>query len=407
MLDYMIKIDKKKDCCGCSACANACPKHCVSMIEDNEGFLYPHIEQDICVNCGLCEKVCPIKNPIEEQVNLEQKAALFQHKDSQILAESTSGGFFSALSVWVLEKEGVVFGAAYDENLVIRHKYIDSQEDLTQFRNSKYAQSVIGNSFQQAKKFLDENRWVCFSGTPCQLEGLHNFLRREYEKLVMVDVVCHACPSPLFFKKYLAYYESKYRQKITDAKFRDKVYGYKYSVMSLSSKGNKFYKEGIDTDVMLRAFFNNLTPRPSCFACPSKKRYHVTDFTIWDCFDVEKFSSELDNDKGVTRILLHTPKANEVWKELKSAGNCLEISADAAVSGVKELIRPVVENPHRAEFFADLNSLSTEDVLQKYFPLTIRHHLEKQARLWSNRLGIYNLMKKIFKCIYRKENISR
>lgn len=403
----MIEISNKKDCCGCSACANACPKHCVSMVEDNEGFLYPKVDQNICINCGLCEKVCPIKNPIEEQVNPEQKAALFQHKDARTLAESTSGGFFTALSTWVLENGGVVFGAAYDENLVIHHRYIENVDDLKFFRNSKYAQSVIGNSFRQVKDFLNDGRWVCFSGTPCQQEGLHRFLRREYEKLVTVDVVCHACPSPLFFKKYLAYYETKSNQKITDVKFRDKAYGYKYSVMSLSSNDNKFYKEGIDTDVMLRAFFNNLTPRPSCFACPSKKRYHVTDFTMWDCFDVEKFSSKLDNDKGVTRILLHTPKAFEIWNNIKCLGNSLEISADSAVVGVRELVHSVPENPKRNEFFADLNNLSTEEVFQKYFPITIRHRLEKQARLWSNRFGIYKIMKKCFKLLNGHREIKR
>ena len=404
----MIEINNKKDCCGCSACANACPKNCISMVEDNEGFLYPKVNQDVCINCGLCEKTCSIKNPIEEQANPEQKAALFQHKDARILAESTSGGFFTALSTWILEKGGVVFGAAYDENLVIRHCYIENIEDLKLFRNSKYAQSVIGDCFRQVKDFLNKGRWVCFSGTPCQQEGLHRFLRREYENLVTVDVVCHACPSPLFFKKYLAYYETKNNLKITDVKFRDKeVYGYKYSVMSLSSKDIKFYKEGIDTDIMLRAFFNNLTPRPSCFACPSKKRYHITDFTMWDCFDVDKFSSKLDNDKGVTRILLHTPKAFEIWNNVKCLGNSLEISADSAVAGVRELVHSVPENPKRKEFFADLNSLSTEEVFQKYFPITIRHRLEKQARLWSNRLGIYKIMKKIFRTLNGNREIKR
>ena len=396
----------KKDCCGCSACANACPKQCITMQEDNEGFLYPLVDKNLCVNCGLCEKVCPINNPIVEKP-FEQKAALFQNNDAKILRESTSGGFFSAIAQWTLDRNGVVFGAALDENLEIAHRYIEDAADLWRFRNSKYTQSRIGICFRDVRNFLKDGRLVVFSGTPCQLEGLHRFLGHDYDNLVKVDVVCHACPSPKVYRRYIEWLEKRFGQKATYIKFREKVHGYKYSTMQLQSDKGSFYTEGIDTDPLLRLFFNNIINRPSCYRCPAKKRYRVTDFTMWDCFDVGKFSKKLDNDLGVTRILLHTPKAIQIWNEMKMKGAHLEISAEAAVEGVKELVACVPENPVRSQFFEDLDKLPMDVVVKKYAPTTIRNRLEKQARLWSNRLGLYKIAKKIFKRIYGNKEVKR
>ena len=163
------------------------------------------------------------------------------------------------------------------------------------------------------------------------------------------------------FRKYIETVAGGDLKAIKDIRFRDKVYGYKYSVMSFVGKDGYVYKEGIDTDVMLRAFFNNISPRPSCFACPAKRRYRKTDFTIWDCFDVDRFSKVLDNDKGVTRALIHTDKGWRIWKGIEDAGISEEIDANAAVEGVKEMVRSVVMNPLRDAFFHDLNTLPADE----------------------------------------------
>lgn len=347
----MVEIIDKKDCCGCTACVSICVKKAISMVEDDEGFLYPQVDKSLCNDCGACDKVCPVRNPIKE-VPFKQRAVLFQHNDSIILNESTSGGLFTAIASWVIQHEGVVFGAAYDRNLNVQHVAVNSLNELSKFRNSKYAQSEIGDAFLQVRWLLKEGKWVLFSGTPCQLEGLHKFLHNhDYDKLIKVNVVCHSCPSPKVFRKYIEAVTEKKGRLASNVKFRDKVYGYKYSQLTFYDQdGNVWYKEGIDTDIMLRAFFNNLSPRPSCFACVSKKRYAVTDFTIWDCFDVAKFSKLLDNDKGVTRALMHTPKAWTIWEEIKDDGISVEIDVDDAVSGVNELCNSVKMNPDRAAF---------------------------------------------------------
>ena len=308
----MINIERKADCCGCGACANACPKKCIDMKADEEGFLYPKINSILCVHCGLCKKVCPEIN-VEPDTPKEQKGYLVQHKDEEIRLDSSAGGAFTAISEFVIEQGGVVFGAQYDEELNVIHSYVESEKELFKFRNSKYVQSDTKNTFSEAKDFLDEGRWVCFSGTPCQIEGLRTFLKKDYEKLVLVDVVCHAVPSPFVWNKYKDYIRSKYKD-VMNIRFRDKYYGYRYSTMSVYCKNQEkpVYHEGIDTDFMLRAFFSDICDRPSCYECSFKKRYHVSDFTIWDCFIVSDLAKTLDDDKGTTRVLIQSPRGNHV-----------------------------------------------------------------------------------------------
>lgn len=402
----MITINDKRECCGCAACSAVCPKQCISMLEDNEGFLYPHVDTEMCTDCSLCEKVCPVIN-VKPEEKKEQKAYIVQHKDEVILRESTSGGAFTAIAKWVIDKGGVVFGAGFNEDFEVIHQAVEQYEGLKIFRNSKYVQSKINGTYQQAKTFLQEGRWVCFSGTPCQLEGLFSYLRKTYDKLIAVDVVCRACPSPLVLRKYLEMQQDNLNIRLMDLKFRDKYHGYKYSTLSLYDKDAHDYHQGIDTDYYLRSFFASYNVRPSCTKCVFRKRYRNTHFTLWDCFGVDKFSKELDNDKGVTRILAHSKQANTILKELESELKIREINPDKAVEGVKEMYHSVTPNPKRESFFQDLNQMDTAACFHKYFPVTMRHRLEKQARLWSTSLGLYKQMKKLFKLLHGKGEINR
>lgn len=402
----MIDIKHKNDCCGCWACENACPKHSITMVEDREGYRYPSVDNDTCINCGLCEIVCPIgqKNVIDP---FEQSAFVVQNKDEQVLRESTSGGFFSALALWVLQQNGVVFGSHLNDNHEAVHTYVERYADIGQFRNSKYVQSLIGHSYGDAKRLLQEGRIVLFSGTPCQIEGLLNYLHKTYENLYTVDVVCRAVPSPLVLRRYLDM-QSRKIGELKDIKFRDKYHGYKYSTMTLSTKVGNGYHEGIDTDVYLRSFFSGVNIRPSCTDCKFRSRYRLSDFTIWDCYNISDYSKEIDNDKGATRVLCHTKRAVDIIQSLDSLKK-YKVDSELAVKDVKELLSSPVFHPDRASFFEALNdnSQSTEEVFKKYFPITIRHRIEKQARLWGDRLGIYQLMKKSLKTIIGNREISR
>lgn len=234
----MIHIDDKKDCCGCWACYNACPKHCISMKEDDEGFRYPSVDQSLCINCGLCEKVCPVIHADNTDMPHRQEAMLVQHKDERIRRESTSGGAFTAIATWIIRQGGVVFGAGYRKGtFTVEHQAVENEEGLAIFRNSKYVQSNVGDTFRQALDFLKAGRRVCFSGTPCQIEGLRRYLRnREYEKLVCVDLVCRGIPSPRILTRYIEAQQGHIGGEFTNVLFRDKYYGYHYSSFSIYNR---------------------------------------------------------------------------------------------------------------------------------------------------------------------------
>ena len=348
----MIEIKDKKNCCGCWGCSQVCPVQCITMTEDEEGFRYPVVDKDKCINCHQCEKVCPIIHAEPDKPNDCQQAFLLQHKDEKVLHESASGGAFTAIASYVIRQGGVAFGATYDKNFVVAHQYVDKIENLRKFRNSKYVQSEMRDAFKEAKEFLKQGRMVCFSGTPCQLEGLLRFLHKPYDNLVTVDVLCHSITSPKIFRMYVDEQEKKYGKDLSNIMFRDKnPYGYKYSQMSAYKDNKQVYKEGVDTDVYLRSFFSDINVRPSCYDCQFKKRYHLTDFTIWDCFDVHKFSKALDNDKGVTRLLANTDKAKAILREMQADATIVEIPSDKAVEGVHEMYYSVKMNPRRKNFF--------------------------------------------------------
>lgn len=397
----MIEIKEKSQCCGCTACSSICPKKAIVMKQDEEGFMYPIIDKSKCVNCGLCDKVCPVKN-VNEEI-FEQKAYIVNNKKDEIRKDSTSGGAFTPIAEYVLNQGGVVYGVAFDKNYDVVHTYVDNKESLTILRGSKYVQSFLGDTFKQVKDFLNDNRMVCFSGTPCQIEGLKKFLQKDYKNLITVDVMCHAAPSPLVWKKYLNYEVSKLKgKKIEKVLFRDKSkYGYKYSTMTIKTDKDE-YSRGVESDPYLRAFFGDLSDRPSCYDCKFKKQCHVSDFTIWDCFIVDNFDKNLDDDKGTSRILINTENGRNIFEKIKESFNYTEVETYSLVKNVKEMLQSVEMNEKRTKFFKDLNEMNEEEFFRKWFPDTIKVKVERTARVTMARTGVYKCIKKIAKKVLRK-----
>lgn len=397
----MVEIRDKQKCSGCFACINICPKKCIVMEEDHEGFLYPHVNKNICINCGLCEKACPLISKIEEKENSQQKGFIICHKNDKIRKESTSGGAFTAIAEWIIDHNGIVFGAAFDDLFVVRHQYVDRKEELYKFRNSKYVQSAIGEeTFIKVKEFLNKGRWVCFSGTPCQIEGCYSFLGKDYEKLILVDVMCRAVPSPKVFRAYLKNQKKVYGQ-IGSCLFRDKnIYGYKYSQLVLKGIDDKvLYHNGIDTDKWLRIFFSGIANRPSCYSCQFRKRYRISDFTLWDCFEVGKFSKELDDNKGATRCLVHTKKGGDVLANINSVKK-VQISPELLIGRVKEMHSSLPINKNRNRFFQDLSLHDFNDIGERYFPSTVGVFLERNIRKVAHKMGLYKLIRVVFKELF-------
>lgn len=312
----MIRILEKKDCCGCSACQQICPKTCIKMEPDEEGFLYPSVDEKICIDCGLCERVCPVINPEEERIPVRTLAA--KNKNKVIRFKSSSGGVFSALAIKILGEDGVVFGARFDEEWNVVHDYIESVDDLHLFQGSKYVQSKIGNTYSRAEEFLNEGRKVLFSGTPCQIAGLKRFLRKKYLNLLTVDVICHGVPSPLIWRDYLSYIISQKKIKgissladIESISFRSKITGWKKYSIQINSKNGDEFSENFERNLYMQGFLRNIYLRPSCYACPAKKGKCGSDISLGDYWGVENFHSTFADDMGVGTILIYNDEIIE------------------------------------------------------------------------------------------------
>ncbi len=334
----MIKILQKQFCCGCAACVQRCPKHCISLQEDNEGFLYPHVDESVCIDCGWCEKVCPVIHQQESAKPIIVYAA--KNVQDDIRMNSSSGGIFTALAEKVIAEGGVVFGVRFDKHWEVVTDYTETKEGLSLFRESKYLQSRIGDSFTQAESFLKSGRKVLFSGTPCQIAGLKLFLKKEYDNLVAIDIICHGVPSPGIWRQYLKEETARMcGQKNTvlphsiperdvhveGISFRNKDLGWKKFSFALilsttNGSGEKFsfcshmpFKE----NPFMKGFLSDLYLRPSCYACPAKCGRSGSDLTLGDFWGVQLVMPELDDDKGVSVVLVNSEKGNRYCKGLE------------------------------------------------------------------------------------------
>lgn len=339
----MIVIRDKHSCCGCSACVQSCPKHCISFEEDEQGFRYPLVNRDICIDCHLCEKVCPFLNQNEERKPLEVYAAT--NHDDEIRMKSSSGGIFTMIAESVIDEGGVVFGALFNEKWEVIHHYTETKEGLACFRGSKYVQSIIGNTYLQTKLFLDKGRKVLFSGTPCQIAALNLFLRKEYSNLLTIDVVCHGVPSPLLWRDYL---RNRYPEAITAISMKDKCDSWrKYNITFKTPtyvETSKASKDGF-----MLAFYKNLSLRPSCFNCPSKGGKSYSDITLADFWGIEHILPELDDDKGISMVCANTIKGSNVLKGLSASMRIVDYGKCIPYNSC--IVRSTIEPVNRLAFW--------------------------------------------------------
>lgn len=392
----MIKIVEKKDCCGCSLCASVCPKNCISIIQDTEGFYYPQVNEDICINCGLCESKCPVLNNKEEKT-FDQAGYIVQHKDQNILKESTSGGAFTGFAEYIIREGGVVVGASINKDFFVEHIIVDNIKDLGKFRNSKYVQSYIApDIYKQIKDYLQDGRLVCFSGTACQIEAVKCLFGDKYDNLICIDVVCRAVPSPLAFKKYIEYQIERMHTPIENIRFRDKSLGYNFSTLNIGFKGiTKHYHRGIESDPWHRAFFTGACNRPSCHACLFKKKYRVSDITIWDGFNYESLHLKMKTNLGATNILIHSNIGLKLFEKIKDSFIVNDANPDVQVAEMKEMTCVVNESKIRNAFLSDASVLDGASLYKKYFPIGIKHNLLYYGRYISVKIGVYPILKKI------------
>lgn len=309
----MITITDKSQCCGCSACAQRCPKQCISMQMDNEGFLYPQVDSSKCIDCHLCEKVCPVINQYDARTPLNVYAA--KNYDDEVRHQSSSGGIFTLLAEQTIKDDGVVFGACWDKEWDVKHDYIDNISDLQKFRSSRYLQSVIGDNYLKAEQFLKTGRKVMFTGTPCQIAGLKHFLRKEYDNLLAVEVICHSVPSSGVWQQYLTtrLHTLKWEKSdIRNISFRDKKTGWKTYSFVIENENGNILTELSSKNAFMRGFLADLYTRPSCHACPAKQLRSGSDITLGDFWGIESLMPEIDDDKGVSAIIVNSDNGKQV-----------------------------------------------------------------------------------------------
>ncbi len=304
-----IEITDKHNCTGCSACYSICPTSAIDFIPDNEGFFYPTVNTTKCIECGLCEKVCPPLNL--NSTPTEQKFYAAINTDSVVRELSTSGGVFTPFAEEIIKKRGVVFGVAFNDRWLAYHTYAQTMEEVAKFRISKYMQSEVGDTFAQVKEFLDNGRWVLFSGTPCQADGLRRSLRKEYEKLIIMDCICYGVPSPLVFTHYLN--DMTGGGSLQSFSFRSKKLGWRDFSISYDLDGVN-HSHPARKDPFIFSFMKLLSVRPSCFNCPDKSGRSHADITIADLWGVENIIPEIDDNRGCSMIIINSHKGGEFMR---------------------------------------------------------------------------------------------
>ena len=360
----MVRIFRKDNCCGCHACGTACPLGCIEMSADSEGFLYPQVNEELCIDCGICEKVCPMTSELRQG---EPPLALAAwNRNTTVRDESSSGGVFSALMRQTIEKEGVVIGAAFDSNMTLRHQSAQDETESHMFRGSKYLQSIIGDAYRETQEYLQQGRNVLFSGTPCQIAGLYAFLGKDDDNLLTCDLVCHGVPSPKVFSAYKENLERQHKAKTQRITFRSKVSGWKRYSVALSFANATEYRRILTDDPFMIGFLRNTYLRPSCHLCHFSRLPRVADISLGDFWGVGVHHPEWDDDKGTSLVLVQTPKGQKAIDACSLALVVHEADLTLAILSNPCICASVQPGQQRAAFFDDLDRLPFEQLIKKY-----------------------------------------
>jgi len=342
-------ITRKEKCSGCGACVKVCPEQAITLQPDEEGFLYPFIDLEKCAHCDICRKVCPNNRSYKYKYN-DLHAYACKNKSNDERLRSSSGGVFSLLAREILNKGGCVFGAAFDKRIV-KHIKIDNEKELIKLRGSKYVQSIIGESYTQAKRELEKEREVLFSGTPCQIEGLKSYLEKDYKKLICVSVVCHGVPNDKIFSSYQKEMEMKYDSKLLGIDFKNKEISWKdYQIKYFFEDKN--IKQSIWHDRYMIGYLNNYYLRPSCYDCDFRlHNKNSSDLILGDFWGVGEEIADYDDDKGVSAVLVNSKKGALIFEKIKNKIIQREVNVKKIEKHNLCLVDSVPLNERRFNFF--------------------------------------------------------
>ena len=376
----------KNECCGCTACLHVCPVGCITMQEDEEGFLYPIIEKENCIHCHKCQKVCPVRNA--DSVNVKTETFVGYSKDEEIRKQSSSGGIFSVIAEWILQQGGVVFGAAFDKNFEVYHVAIEKKKDLVKLRGSKYVQSRLENVYPEVKQYLEIKRKVLFTGTACQIAGLKKYLQKEYDNLYTVDVLCHGVPSPKIWRMYLEDKKTQYGAEIEKYEFRNKQNGWNNYLVNIEFSDMQRYCVHYYEDKFMRMFLDNIDLRPSCYACRFKGFPRASDMTIGDSWGIENYMPDINDDKGTSVILVHSSKGEKMFKEIRENLIVREVELEKVLPLTADSRRSVEMHPNRKKYWKSVKNGENFDVLYEYVQKNFRQKIISFMRYMEIRLKL-------------------
>lgn len=391
----MNNIVARELCSGCTACASVCPKQCIQMKPNKEGFLYPEIDAAICVECGACKRTCPVLNK-PKFTGVQTTAFAAYAEDETVRLASSSGGIFSLLAEEVLEHNGVVYGAAFDEKFHVHHIGVETKDELGKLRGSKYVQSNLGHVFADVKEKLENGKVVLFSGVICQIAGLKAYLKKDYPNLLTIDVLCHGVPSPKLWQKYLDELEKSHGSAVRRMFFRHKKYGWKTYSVSFEFSNDTEYEEFFSKDPYMQIFLRNISLRPSCYNCHFNELDRVSDITLGDCWGINRIMPEMDDDKGTSVILIHSEKGKRQFEKVSVNMVTKQANPDTILpptAGGRKSVKP---HHNREKFFKKLNEGATiKQLLQlSQLPLKVRAISFVKALLRKPYRAVKELFKK-------------
>lgn len=376
---------------GCAACFNICPKDAITMHEDNEGFKYPKINKEKCINCGLCEKVCPMINKAKSNNFERPKVYAAWSKSKDIRLDSTSGGLFSEFANKILEKQGYICGAIYNKEWKVEHLLTNDKNELKNIRSSKYLQSNINATFREIKDKLNENKKVLFCGSPCQVAGLKNYLNKQYDNLYTCDFICRGMNSPKIFKMYIEDLEEKYKSKVKKIKFKNKTYGWhNFSTKIDFENGKKYIGNRYIDSFMVGYLQYTAFMRPACYECRFKGLPRKGDITLADFWGIEKINKDLDNDMGTSMILINSKKGQTLFDEIKQNIVCMEIDSEDVFNDNVCTYKSPEKTKARELVFKNIDKMSYKDLSCNFFP---KPGIKGRIKAYVKRNKIYRKLK--------------
>ena len=380
----MINIRNKVDCCGCNACGDICGHKAISFKTDNEGFWYPSVDTGLCVDCGLCNKVCPMENKAEDVIWFTEPLVYAAYsKDEAIRLDSTSGGIHSMLAQTIYEHDGYVGGAVYNKDHTVSQIVSPDPAMLPEIRSSKYLQSDSSGVYREIRKLLREQKNVLYCGCPCQIHALYNFLGKEYENLTTCDFICRGVNSPKVFLKYMEMLERQFGSKATHIKFKNKKWGWhNFSLRVNFENGQEYCKDRWHDLFFIGYLQSGNFARPSCYVCPFKGFPQKADITLADFWGIEKIDPSMDQDKGTSLVMVNSGKGQRLFDSIKERIDWRQFTMEDARSGnpaMDDSLKSV--KPNRDSFFSDLDSLPFDIVAKRHFPLpSAKLFLKKQLK---------------------------